>query len=78
MKTQLRQIFKQIQPFDVIPRLVYSEPRVNFFFGKTVFNFCRYDYSFIFSLCFGEKFYRPLPILRIFHKLKSPFCIFFV
>jgi len=28
MKTQLRQIFKQIQPFDVIPRLVYSESDV--------------------------------------------------
>jgi len=28
MKTQLRQIIKQIQPFDVIPHLVYSEPGV--------------------------------------------------
>jgi len=28
MKTQLRQIFKPIHPFDVISRLVYPEPGV--------------------------------------------------
>ena len=37
MKTQLRQIFKQIRPLDVIPRLVYLCQAFSSFLGKLIF-----------------------------------------
>jgi len=79
MKTQLRQIFKQIQPFDVIPRLVYSVSRAfSPFLGKRFLIFAGMIILLFLAYVLVKNFINHSPFYAFFTNSKVPCAIFFV
>jgi len=78
MKTQLRQIFKHIQPFDVIPHLVYSAKPGAFssFLGKRFLIFAGMIILLFLAYVLVKNFIDHFPFYAFFTNSKVPCALF--
>ena len=76
MKTQLRQIFKQIQPFDCIPRLITLSQAFSSFLGKRFLIFAGMIILLFLAYVLVKNFIEHYPFYAFITNSKVP-CAFF-